>query len=258
MNEVEHSALVGADLGESLLLRQFGEFYGEVIRMKRSVGIESVVAGNDAVGAVVLEGDPASVASDHLAAVLERQQRNAAFVGGDYVMLFDEARYVMTALADEIFLHSDWEGRYAWNLNLLETRFYGTHVAGEQFFQRIERLVASSHDASRLELARVYLMALSLGFQGKFRGTLSKKELERYRGLLYYNITMDARPLHGDRPLFSGAYQYTDGELSMLPPVRRWVYRLLGLLLIGLAVQHIIWKMVLTPEIWSIVRDILP
>jgi len=257
-DEPEYHVTGAVEAGESMLLRQFGEFYDEVIRMKRSVGIEPAYAFDDAIVATTLEGDHAYMASVHLAEMLERQQRHAAFVGGDYVMLFDEARYVMAALADEIFLHSDWPGRFAWNLNLLETRFYGTHVAGEQFFQRIERLVASALDAGRRELLKVYLMALSLGFQGKFRGTTHRSELERYRRLLYYNIALDLRPLHTDRPMFPGAYQHLEGEAKLLAPVRRWVYRLVGLVLIGLGLQHVVWKLMLTPDVWKVVRDILP
>ncbi|HEY7116735.1 MAG TPA: DotU family type IV/VI secretion system protein, partial [Tepidisphaeraceae bacterium] len=45
------------------------------------------------------------------------------------------------ALADEIFLNTEWEGRSYWVSNLLETKIYQTHAAGELFFQKLERLL---------------------------------------------------------------------------------------------------------------------
>ncbi len=95
-----------------------------------------------------------------------------------------EAQYVMAALADEIFIHLDWEGKRAWTSNLLETALFQSHIAGETFFDRLDQLLRE-RDPAKKSLAGVYFAALSLGFCGKYHGLNDHGKLRRYRQELF-------------------------------------------------------------------------
>src|ERR1044072_2317156 len=123
-----------------------------------------------------------------LVSLFERQEAQAWRYGGTYgAEFYKEAQYVMVALADEIFLNAEWEGHRSSVSNLLESKIFRTHVAGELFFQRLDRMLVERDPVYR-DLAAVYLMALSLGFRGKYRGRDDRGQLERYRRQLFHFV----------------------------------------------------------------------
>ncbi len=214
------------------------------------------VSGNGAANASAYVG--AAGVRDAIVSLLEHQQRAAARVGGDYILVYDDARYVMAALADEIFLHSAWAGREVWDTDLVEVRFYGTRIAGDLFFQRVDRLLLSTREGMNLELAKIYLLALSLGFEGRYRGNDPEGALEAYRTRLSNYVHGEARMLAPTTPaMFPRAHEYTmaSGERRMLPPLRRWVARFALVLVVALALQHAVWRLALTSDIWAILRQ---
>lgn len=219
-----------------------------------------VPAGGTSNGAENALGHAAAAqVRDAIVALLEHQQRAAARVGGDYILVYDDARYVMAALADEIFLHSAWAGRAAWDTDLVEVRFYGTRIAGDLFFQRVDRLLIAVREGMNLELAKIYLLALSLGFEGRYRGNDPDGALEGYRTRLSNYVHGEARMLTPTTPaMFPRAHEYTmaAGERRMLPPLRRWVMRFALVLVLALALQHVVWRLALTTDVWAILRQI--
>jgi type VI secretion system protein ImpK len=116
-----------------------------------------------------------------------------------------EAQYVMCALADDLFLHEvEWKGRAAWSADLLEGRMYGTRVAGERLFENATR-IARARDRSETGLAPVYLLALGLGFKGRYRRPDGQGPLEAHARELYEVATgRTADPSMGGRPLVPG------------------------------------------------------
>jgi type VI secretion system protein ImpK len=94
--------------------------------------------------------------------------------------VYDEAQYVMTAMADEVLLHLDWGGRTAWAERPLEAHMFHSHDAGERFFRKLDDVLENRATAST-GLLLVYLAALALGFQGKFAALGSKSGPEGYR-----------------------------------------------------------------------------
>jgi type VI secretion system protein ImpK len=178
-----------------------------------------------------------------LQALLEKQAAEAGQRRGDHgAAMYREAQYVMAALADEIFLDLEWEGREVWAANLLETKLFGTHVAGERIFQRIEQLLAE-RDAANREIKVVYLLALSLGFEGMHRGG-NGEVLERYRAGLYDLVfPRQASVARGERRLFPQSYLHTldRSQPIRLPAVGRWATALLVVLTLYLAAAHFVW-----------------
>lgn len=252
--------MIYTDSGDSLVIQQFREFYTEVIRLKKVTGQSSLQRVSDDISSsTFLEDSSANSIWQKLMALLEQQMRVAFQFGGDYLLAYEEARYVMVALADEIFLHSNWDGRYAWGFNLLESQLYQTHVAGEVFFKRVDQLMVA-RDAARIELAKIYLMALSLGFQGKYRGADLSGDLVRYRHRLYDYVYQGRHFLQDDsKKLFPKANEHLldASEMKLLPPVQRWLAWFGVVLLVALGVQQIVWRYFLTPDLRQVVEKIL-
>jgi type VI secretion system protein ImpK len=179
-----------------------------------------------------------------LVSLFERQEAQAWRYGGTYgAEFYKEAQYVMVALADEIFLNTQWEGQRFWVSNLLESKLFRTHVAGELFFQRLDRLLVDRDPVYR-DLAAVYLMALSLGFRGKYRGRDDQGALERYRRQLFHFVFRREPELETSaRHVFPEAYYHTLRQETKrrMPNPRAWVILLVAVVLAYVALTHGIW-----------------
>lgn len=154
-----------------------------------------------------------------------------------------EAQYVMAALADDVFIHLNWEGKHAWTSNLLEAALFGSHTAGERVFEKLDRLLRDRDPADR-SLAAVYLNALSLGFRGKYYGVNDHGRLRRYRNELFAFIFRQPADLVNDAKVaFPESYvQNLKQEKSrkLINP-RVWVAVLGVVLFVYLAVSHGLW-----------------
>ncbi|HZF13130.1 MAG TPA: DotU family type IV/VI secretion system protein [Thermoanaerobaculia bacterium] len=235
---------------ESFLLAAFRELYHEVIHQKALVA--AVAAGSPPAPATP-ETTPAAPATPEtlvngvqqaLLAVLERQGAAAARGGGYGSEIYREAQYVMTALADESFLYLDWPGRDLWRRSLLESRLFGSHRAGEAVFERLDSIL-SGRDPIYADLARVYLLALALGFAGRYRGPAGAGRLETYRRDLFaFVANRDPELLRGTAHLFPEAYGNTldEGESQRLPNLRRWIAAAVLLIALWLGTSYWVWR----------------
>lgn len=233
--------------GDSFLVNQLRDFYREVMRWKeRAVRAPLAFRPADAPAEEV----PAETIWESLLALLERQAISVRRSGGEYAAeVYREAQYLMAALADEVFLHLDWRGRDDWQRNLLEQRLFGTHRAGDVVFERIERILRH-RDPLEAELAKVYLVALALGFQGRYRGSADgTARVDTYRRQLYAFITNeDPDAPREARPLFHEAYAGTldVGAGRRVAPWSRWALGLVLLLLLWVTVSHQLWRGLIT------------
>jgi type VI secretion system protein ImpK len=282
----------GSSHGESFLLAQFRDFYQEVVRWKRLAGREGqALPGVPAVtvarpgsppGALVVAGPgaaqgalmvvsapvpgisgPAPVATSAvwqaLVGLLNRQEAEVRRSGGEYASaIYRRAQYVMAALADEIFLYLDWPGRDAWRTQLLEFKLFQSYQAGEEVFRRIEA-VLRTRDPADAELARIYLMALALGFRGALRGPEGQARIDWYRRELYTFLTnRDPSTPRDPHSLFPEAYQSnieTAGSTRRLSPARRWLLTGVLLLLVWLLVSHYVWNDIVD-ALWPLISKI--
>jgi type VI secretion system protein ImpK len=247
--------------GESFLFDRFHEFYSEVIGLKQMIlsGTWAFTSDAPPEGHGSFYDKIISGFWEKLATLLESRQVTAMQMGTEYwTPLYREAQYIMVALADEIFIHMDWEGREVWKSNLLESRFFKTHIAGELFFERIDQLL-QNRDPAHTGIAKIYLLALALGFQGKYRGNHDESRLYDYRRRLFYFIARrDPGILTQTAQLFPEAYAYTleGGRERRLPDTRKWIFLLMGVIALFLVSGHLIWIDV-TSDISEIIRKIL-
>lgn len=196
----------------------------------------------------ILEEDDGSTtavtARRRLMMVLERQERAAERIGGEYSFrLYKEAQYVMAAVADEVMLNLDWKGRRHWQQNLLEARIFGTEISGERFFDVADRILRE-YDTALLDLAKICYMSLALGFEGRFRGTRAKA-LSAYQDRLFKFITSADPELREDIDvLLPQPYRHTlaEGFAERTADPRRWAWALVFVFVAMLALSFAAWK----------------
>lgn len=247
--------------GETYLMAQFQEFYSELVRLKWRIGHDEwLVLTGDEKPDVVAETSPNAV-WQVLLTLLERQALESRRGGGDFAAeIYAQAQYVMAALADEIFLNLDWPGQEAWRSNLLEAKLFQSHTAGDVIFERLDELLLAT-DPVYFELARIYLAAVALGFQGKYRGQDNADlELAAYRRRLLAFITQrEPTALEGRERFFPEAYAHTldRSEGRELPYLRRWVLAFVVLVAVWILASHLAWWE-LTRDLWPLLDRIVP
>ena len=234
---------------ESFLLAQFREFYKEILRLKLRVRTAAPVQPSEG-------GEPAAPARRDLSAesaheelrsAIEKLALEAERSGGAFAYeVYREAQYVFAALADEVFLNLDWPGSKTWPL--LESELFQSHIAGELFFEKLDRLLARRERAYQ-DLAAIFFMALALGFKGKFRGT-DDAQLDHYRQELFLMV-FHQRPhlLDEDVRLFPQSYLHTlrEGSRKKLPDPRNWLVLIPAVILVWLLISTTLWTSITRP-----------
>jgi type VI secretion system protein ImpK len=135
--------------------------------------------------------------------LLETADARAAAAGFDPEAGAD-ARFAVCAWVDETILRSGWEGAKIWQTNQLQQRYYATHNAGVEFFNRLDALGDTDSPARE-----TYALCLGLGFSGEF---FPEDRLEALGEIRRQAIRKAAgRPLSDfaetDEHLFPQAYQ---------------------------------------------------
>jgi type VI secretion system protein ImpK len=221
-------------LDDDHLLKQFRVFFDEVSKAQsRAIELRELDPDQAAQGV-----------SKHLENLIELQTLESQREGNRFEMeSIADGRYLKAALADEILLNTQWIGREAWTAHLLEASLFRTSVAGDRVFQRIDT-VLSNREPSQRGLASLYLAALALGFQGRFRGSSDEGRISGYREELFQFIYQRKADLSGrDRVLSERAYASTLSHIEprKMPTLSRWtVGFLLGLLAL-LAISEMLW-----------------
>jgi type VI secretion system protein ImpK len=216
------------------LVRQFRAFYDEVSKAQvRALEMR--------------ETDPEAASQDlerHLENLIELQTLESKREGSRFELeSIADSRYLKAALADEMLLNTEWVGRETWTSHLLEAALFRTSVAGDRVFERIEE-VLSTREPSRRDIARLYLFALALGYQGKYRGMNESHRLGGLREELFQFVYQRPAELAGrDRVLSDRPYASTLSHIAprKLPTLSRWtVGFLLGLVAL-LAISEMLW-----------------
>jgi type VI secretion system protein ImpK len=247
----------------SFVTHFFEEFHGKVLKHLNDVNtmLSNVESAYDEIPG---DADAANIAQtqtilNDLYDTLERQALLSAQKGGEFaVSYYREAQYVMAALADELFLTEQWPGKLYWKENLLETRLFGTHDAGDVFFARLDDFL-EKRDALRRDVAEVYLLALGLGFKGKFRDMPDQRQLDFYRHELYVFINhTEPRLYQGQEHLFANAYSHTltDGTAKQFQDVRFWTGAIASLFSGLLLISFILWHS-LTSDVETVADTIV-
>ena len=140
---------------------------------------------------------------------------------------FEDAKYIKAAVADELLLTQDWPGKNYFTDFLIETSLFGTSIAGEKIFEEIDKLIQLP-PGREPDIERMYLFAMAIGFEGKYKGYNSEKEINKVLEDLFVHIARREPELgpknlknNHDRFVSKQAYQHT---ISNIKPIR--IFRL--------------------------------
>lgn len=230
---------------QSFLIHNFRSFFNLLLRQKE-FALRSSQINSSSTTAEELHNTPIHIIQRRLSLLLEEQVIQSTTQTGEFATSsYQDTLYAMVALADEVFLNIPWNGQKSWEENLLESRFFGTQIAGEFLFKKIEELIANN-DPLRADLAIIYLLVLGLGFKGKFRdGQEAQEKLALYRQQLYMMINRHPSNLyeHGRDYLSEDCYDHVlDSTLSKgLPEIRMWFLTFVGILSVYLFISTVLW-----------------
>lgn len=106
------------------------------------------------------------------------------------------AKFAFCALIDEVILSSDFALKEEWGRMPLQLRLFGEHLAGENFFERLETL--RFDPTSNLETLEVFYTCLLLGFQGKYL-----LEGQEKLGFLVHKLGQEIQQARGGKAEFA-------------------------------------------------------
>lgn len=226
---------------DSFVYTFFTTYYTEVIREKQKALSKAgphLPALDDAKISHIVESTMARLE------LCLKEAEEHALKGGGYIQSgFRVAQYVAVALTDEVFLNMNWQGQSYWDKNILESRLFNSRKAGEKFFSELNDFL-DANDVLRTDVAAIYLHALALGFEGKYRDSQEIAALDVYIGRLYEFIYRQSPKIFThDYPLAPDAYAHTieDAEPQMLPDPYRWYYYYLGGVVVFLLATYVMW-----------------
>ena len=125
---------------------------------------------------------------------------------------YREARFAVLAWVDEIILTSKWPHHAQWQHIMLAT--HGTVNAGEEFYQRLEKLPAAARD-----VREIYYLCLELGFLGEHALADSASYLRDLRHGLYRQLSGAPNDIRQHYPrLFPEAYRKGSGAARPAAP----------------------------------------
>ncbi len=209
--------------------------------------------------------------------LLDQEARNSYRFESQYeVEAYEEVRYAMASLADEIMLNIPWSGQDAWLDYLLESALFDSRIAGSQIFECIEALCVRPSKAPynqwptdlRRDLAQVYLRVLQLGFEGEYRrsevpesvqGDTPEADKERSiqslldRDVNYYHTLvqsyLEVEMLVPGRELFPDALRNTldQGRGGAFANLQKIYRNAVFLVIVTLIFSSVLWLLVAIP-----------
>lgn len=127
------------------------------------------------------------------------------------------AKYALAALVDEVVLSSGWHGREQWADDPLQLRFFGTYLAGEGFFERLDTLRALEKTSA--DVLEIYYLCLVLGFKGKY-GISGAERLQALKKVVQSELE---RGQSAEPKELSPHWQLKDGPEAQADRLPRWL-----------------------------------
>lgn len=178
------------------------------------------------------------------------KRQGSAYEQWDNVLLI----YILAVLTDELLLlESGWALADYWQNNLMEEALFQSDDAGVKFFDKIDELLSDDCPwKNKGDLSAIFLLAISLGFRGMYRGEAGNGDIEGIKDNLYANVNNPAVT----RYLFQKAYDYgislpENPRLNRISPVSLWKkrYRNVGIALLVLSSLVWFWMAVRLDEV---------
>ena len=173
-----------AEISDSLILKQFRSFVCDVLDLVKNIQLKNYnkssskkTEKDDEKDSSIKENifeDICLKVQESISKIIELQNLELLKKGSkSELSRLEEIRYLKAAVADELLLTSNWPGRDYFKHYLIELKLFGTCVAGEKIFSIIEKILESP-PGREPDIEQIYLFALAVGFEGKYRKENSK------------------------------------------------------------------------------------
>ncbi|MDR1390794.1 MAG: DotU family type IV/VI secretion system protein [Holosporales bacterium] len=241
---------------ESVIVHGFQAFYYELLRQKEKAlslhftpgisdtsDIYEYPESNELKTRNEIEGSVVEI-QKRLLTIIENVSDTMVMKSRGNPRFINDAKYIMAILTDEIFLNLQWEGAKFWRYTLLEKQIFHTEIAGDRFFLMLDEIIT---DLNNKEVAFLYLMALSLGFKGRYRDIQNSNEhLEWYKDRLYSMLHTESSRLFfpGRSHMIESCYEYTYSETNNtgLPDFSFWSWCLIAVIFLYIIISYFVWK----------------
>jgi type VI secretion system protein ImpK len=94
------------------------------------------------------------------------------------------AKFALVAFIDETVLTADFPLRQEWEKYPLQLEYFGEHLAGVKFFERLDELLKDN--PPQLEVIETYYISLLLGYKGRYKIYLEAQLQELINNLTEY------------------------------------------------------------------------
>lgn len=136
-----------------------------------------------------------------------------------------DVKYALAALVDEVVLNADWPGRDQWADDPLQLHYFGTYLAGEGFFEKMDAIRAQVR--TRSDALRVYYQCLLLGFKGKY-GITGHEILEALKKVIQNELERESP---AELTELCPHWRPTDKPQAQTDRLPRWfIYSCLGVM----------------------------
>ena len=82
-------------------------------------------------------------------------------------------KFALAAFIDETVLTADFPLREEWEKNPLQLEYFGEHLAGVRFFDRLDELLGQAE--TEADVIEVYYLCMLLGYKGKYKVYLEEQ-----------------------------------------------------------------------------------
>lgn len=246
-----------------IISEEFDVFYYELLRIKEqalrnnAAPLMTTDDSTDDPKTITVSGPVLALQERFLTFFDQQRERFHRIAVGPSSLFIQEAQYIFVVMADEVMINQAWHGADYWRQNCLETKIFQTQVAGERIFSQIENLLRTNDPLQR-ELARLYLLCLSLGFQGRFRGQENSQILSYKQQLFSFIYHRSATLFQGERTYMledSLSFVFTEAPSKGLPDLRSWSLTALSVFLVYLFVSYGIW-MIISEDLHNVLESI--
>ncbi len=255
----------------SPIVHGFQAFYYELLRQKE-ISLSKFFAAENSSPDPVVDSDTTELTQgssevEELIVAVQRKLttvlENVSNVMSSQTRLnnqkLNEVKYAMTVLVDEIFINMRWDGAKFWRFNLLEKQLFQSEIAGEKFFSILDAALDDTRSINE-DIAFVYLMCLSLGFKGKYRGNEHGDEyISWYKDKLYALLHKKPSRLFypGRAHMISECYEYTitEDNKQSIPDTHFWAMVIMGVVFVYITVSYFVWFGI-TDEISEVLQAI--
>jgi type VI secretion system protein ImpK len=243
-----------------IISAEFDLFYYKLLKVKeQALSTRAIAAVKEEDENTITVHGPALAIQDELKTFLENQfERLRRMVVGPSAMYVQDAFYIFVALADEILINLPWQGSDYWRQNCMEIKFFQSQIAGEKIFQQIDYLLKNP-DPLQKELSRIYLLCLSLGFLGKYRGQ-DLITIDSYKQKLFSFIKLrHTRFNSANIPLeiFDGCLDhiFTEAPSKGLPDLKQWGWTAFAIFTFYLFISYGVWS-IISYDLHQVLHDL--